>query len=187
MTQSSRLAENARARPSIPPKANADAAIPAIRGRLVGLAVKLVWNRDDAEEIVQEAFKIAAAKGPASNEARYEPWMVRTVGNLCLNLRRRRRPESVAAWLDVEAGESPAARLERAERMEAVRIALQNLPDQQRIAVVLRTMEHADYARIADVLGVSESAARTHVHLGRRRLAATLSQSNADGVQGGVT
>src|SRR5262245_10302805 len=67
------------------------ASISELRGRLVGLAVKLLWNRDDAEEVVQQAFEIAMKSGPATRESHFAPWMTRTVSNLCLNRRRRRR------------------------------------------------------------------------------------------------
>ncbi len=187
MTQSSRLAEHARSRPRVSPASRSDADVSALRVRLMALAIKLVWNRDDAEELVQEAFKIAAAGGPAVVEARYEPWMLRTVGNLCMNLRRRRKPEPIASWLELDANESPGDRLERAERLEGVRQALEQLPDQQRLAVVLRMMERADYSRIADVLNVSESAARTHVHLGRKRLMEALSDAAGSEKRGDVS
>lgn len=143
--------------------------IDAIRRRLIGLAVKLVWNRDDAEEIVQEGWRIALERGVGPGEARFGPWMHRTVSNLCLSHRRKRRMAALPD--DLGGGAESGGRAERGERLERLRLALERLPEQQRLAIVLRTMESMDYEAIAGIMELSEEAVRTHVHLARRRLA----------------
>ena len=151
-----------------------EAALTALHGRLVRLAVKLIWNRDDAEETVQEAFRLALTKGIPTSERRFGPWMFRTVGNLCLNHRRRRRTEPLSDWIDPPHDATPEAAAQQAEQMECLRQALERLPGQQRMALVLRTMEQMAYGDIAEVMQLSISAVRAHVHLARRRLATTL-------------
>lgn len=146
-----------------------------LRRRLVRLAVKLVWNRDDAEEIVQDAFHKAIQSGPSRAEARFEPWLVRTVGFLSLNHRRRKRPEALQAWMDPasqEPGEDASA---RAGELQRLRAAIDQLPEQQRLAIVLRTMEQLDYAAIAEIMASSVAAVRSNVHLARRQLLRILS------------
>ena len=142
-----------------------------LRLGMVRLAVKFVWNRDDADELVQEAFKIAVARGPRTGEERFGPWMVRTVTNLCLNHRRKRKPEPLQAWMDVPMEGGPAEAAERAERLERLRVAVDRLPPQQRAALVMRTMQQMDYKEIAEAMELSASAVRAHVHLARQRLA----------------
>ena len=142
-----------------------------LRRRLVRLAAKFVWNRDDAEELVQEAFKIAAAGGPGIGEERFGPWMVRTVTNLCLNHRRKRKPEPLQLWMDVPIKGSPAEAAEMAERLERLRAGIDRLPPQQRAALVMRTMQQMEYEEIAMAMELSVSAVRAHVHLARQRLA----------------
>jgi RNA polymerase sigma-70 factor (ECF subfamily) len=157
-----------------PTETDAAADLPRLRRRLLGLALKLTWNRDDAEELVQDAFAIALAKGPPTNEHGFVPWMLRTVSNLCLNHRRRRRTEPISES-EASAAESHAgAAMERAEALEALRSAVMGLPDQQRLAITLRCLEGMDYASVAEVMQISESAVRAHVHQGRRRLATDL-------------
>ena len=158
-----------------------DAATIELRRRLVGYAVKLVWNRQDAEEIVQEAFKLALAGGPAFSEDRLVAWMFRTVGNLSQNLRRRRKPEALAPWLDIGQDASPAERMERTEQFERLRRGVDQLPEQQRMATVLRMMEQMEYPRIAEIMELSVSAVRTHVHLARERLIDILADEPASG------
>lgn len=147
-----------------------------IRRRLVRLAVKLVWHREDAEDIAQEAFRIAAAAGVSPGEDRFLPWMIRTVSNLCLNQRRRRKTESLEPYLERASGDSPDELAGHAERLERVRGAIGKLPDQQRVALVLRTMEQMSYEEVARVMELSAGAVRTHVHLARQRLAAMLGE-----------
>jgi len=141
-----------------------------IRRRLVRLALKLIWNRDDAEEIVQDAFHAALKGGPGPEEARFEPWMVRTVSFLCLNRRRKKRPEALADWMDVSHGSTADQAAAKSAELERLRQAIEKLPDQQRLALVLRMMEQLDYERISEIMQTSASAVRANVHLARRKL-----------------
>lgn len=142
----------------------------AVRRRLVRLATKLLWNRDDAEEIVQDAFETALRSGPRQTEAHFEPWLVRTVGFLALNRRRKKRPEALADWMDVPTRTTPLDGAVRSGELERLRGAIDELPEQQRLALILRMMEQLDYDRIAEIMQTSGSAARANVHLARRRL-----------------
>lgn len=142
-----------------------------LRRQMVRLAVKFVWNRDDAEELVQEAFKIAAMGGPGTGEERFRPWMVRTVTNLCLNHRRKRKPEPLQTWMDAPHQVGPGDAMEKAERLEELRTAIDRLPPQQRAALVMRTMQQMGYDEIAEAMELSTAAVRAHVHLARQRLA----------------
>ncbi len=151
--------------------ADDSAIIDAMRRRLVGLAVKLVWNRDDAEEIAQEALKLALTNAIGMKDDHALPWLLRTTANLCLNQRRKRRPESLDAWDDRAANESPLEAAQRIERLEHLRTAIEKLPPQQRTALTMRTMEQMEYESIAEVMEISVAAVRTHVHAARRKLA----------------
>ncbi|MFQ5429808.1 MAG: RNA polymerase sigma factor [Phycisphaerae bacterium] len=142
----------------------------ACRRRLVRLAVKLVWNRDDAEEIVQDALHLALRKKIDWDGRDLGGWLPRTVANLCLNHRRRRKAEPLVEWIEPRTGETPEALADRAERLEGLRSAIERLPHRQRTAIVLRCLEQREYAEIARVMGLSESAVRAHVHQGRRGL-----------------
>ncbi|MCA9256450.1 MAG: sigma-70 family RNA polymerase sigma factor [Phycisphaerales bacterium] len=150
------------------------AAMEDVRRRLVRYAVKLVWNRADAEEIVQDAFKIAATRGVGLRDEHFEPWMFRTTGQLCLNHRRKRRPESLDAWIETPTSRTPEDAAMDAERLESLRAGIEQLPDQQRIALTLRCIEQFDYSKVADIMAITESAVRAHVHQARRKLADTL-------------
>ena len=97
--------------------------------------------------------------------------MFRTVGNLCLNHRRRTKPEPLADWIDPPHEATPEMAAQQVEQLTRLREAIGQLPQQQRLALTLRTMEQMTYSDIANVMQLSKSAVRAHVHLGRRRLA----------------
>lgn len=150
------------------------AALEDLRRRLVRYAVKLVWNRADAEEIVQDAFRIASVKKIAAGNDQFDPWMFRTTGNLCLNHRRKRRPESLGDWVGVSEARTPIESAMDVERLERLRVCISELPPQQRIALTLRWIEQFDYRAVAGIMELSESAARAHVHQARRNLSEAL-------------
>lgn len=171
MTYALKPRSNAAASPVLKPGLSEKAALEDFRRRLVRLAVKLIWNRDDAEEIVQDAFRLALDKGLKTTEQRFGPSLFRTVANLCLNHRRRRRPEPLADWIDPTHTRTPEAAAQKNEQLGRLRESINRLPNQQRLALVLRTMEQMDYGDIADVMQLSIPSVRAHVHLARRRLA----------------
>ncbi|MCB9853595.1 MAG: RNA polymerase sigma factor [Phycisphaerales bacterium] len=147
------------------------AALEDLRRRLVRYAVKLVWNRADAEEIVQDAFQIAVTKKIAIRDDQFDAWMFRTAGNLCLNHRRKHRPESLGDWIAASEARTPIESAMEVERLERLRVCISELPPQQRIALTLRWIEQFDYRDVAKIMELTESAARAHVHQARRHLA----------------
>ena len=154
------------------PAAPAEAAttLAAWRTRLVALAMKLVWNRDDAEELAQEAFVRAMVKQIPAGDAHYGPWLMRTVANLAVNHRRRRKSEPLSDMVLRQTGTSGETRQDDLLRIEKLRLNMEQLPDQQRIALVLKAMEGLEYDAIAEIMELSPAAVRTHVHLARKRL-----------------
>lgn len=157
--------------PAIPYDAATELA--AWRRRTLALALKLVWNRDDAEDLTQEAFVRATLKRISPADACFGPWLMRTVANLCVNHRRRRRAEPLTEMMLERAGARVGQARDDLDRMNGLRIAMEQLPDQQRLALVLRGMEGLDYDAIAGIMELSTAAVRTHVHLARKRLIRT--------------
>jgi len=156
------------------------AALEDLHRRLVRLAVRMIWDRDEAEDTVQEAFRLALTKGMNPREVHFGAWMFRTVSNLCLNFRRRTKPESLADWIDPLDDATPEMAAQHVEQLVRLREAMDQLPRQQRLALTLRTMEHMSYPDVASVMQLSASAVRAHVHLGRRRLAELIGGPDGD-------
>ncbi len=138
--------------------------------------MKLIWNQHDAEEIVQDAFRLAITNGLNAADPDAKPWLMRTVANLCLNHRRRRRLEPLNDHLEHDTHEKPADRILTAERLGALRDRIAELPSQQRIAITLRMLEELSYEEAARVMELSIAAVRTHVHLARKALSESLKE-----------
>jgi RNA polymerase sigma-70 factor (ECF subfamily) len=152
--------------------------------RLVfGLALRVVADRADAEEVAQDTFARAywaLASYPSERVAamRLRPWLAQITLNLARNRRRRRPPparpledgDGQALAVAAPAAAEPAAVAERGQDRELLVELLAALPRGWREAVVLRHVEGLPYDEVAEVLGRPVGTVKTHVHRGVRRL-----------------
>ena len=161
-----------------------------VHQRLVyGLALRVVGDRGDAEEVAQDTFERAyhALAGYDADRVAamaLRPWLARIALNLARN-RLRRRPPAARALEDGDgqplavaapATAEPAAVAERQEDSERWAELLATLPRGWREAVVLRHVEGLPYAEVAEVLGRPVGTVKTHVHRGIRQLRDQLRQ-----------
>ena len=149
-------------------------------------AVRLVGNPADAEDVAQtvfmRAFQRFAEIGPSPTAA---GWLKMVTRNTCLNhLSRYRRRWRLFSELGPATGgdealdpeallavkSSIADDLERVERHERLERALRDLPDHQRVPLVLFHFEDLSYQQIADALNVSLGKVKTDIHRGREVL-----------------
>src|SRR4029453_5308845 len=149
-------------------------------------AVRLLGNPTEAEDIAQtvfmRAFQRFAELGPSPTAA---GWLKTVTRNTCLNhlsrYRRRWKFFSELAAPD-ETAEGPALPellavaasvaddLERSERHARLERALRELPDHQRVPLVLFHFEELSYQDIADALKVLLGKVKTDIHRGREAL-----------------
>ena len=138
---------------------------------------RLAGNPADAADATQEAL-IAIVRGLPRFDRRAAPrtWMYRVATNACLDeLRRRgRRPR---LGLDDAMAErpDPSPPVDRSvtDRL-TLDDALARLPEEFRVAVVLRDVQGMDYAQIAEVLQIPIGTVRSRIARGRKALAADL-------------
>jgi RNA polymerase sigma-70 factor (ECF subfamily) len=147
------------------------------RRELVGYLVRLLGDRQEAEDACQEAFLRAhrafARLGPDANS---RAWLYRIVTRCGLNaVRRRSRRAARAADVDPDAlPADPGASPERREELLAVRRAVDRLPPRQRAALMLRQFQGLGYAEVAATLGGNEQSARANVYQALKKLRASL-------------
>jgi RNA polymerase sigma-70 factor, ECF subfamily len=142
---------------------------------------RLLWcmtgNRHDTEDLTQETFLRALKRldsfKPGTNT---RAWLLRIASNAFLDTKRSRRwaareplSESMAA---VE--NRPEQSLEASEQSELLRVALEDLTETTRLVFHLRTQEEMSFREIGAMAGVSEEAARWHMHQARTKLTARL-------------
>jgi RNA polymerase sigma-70 factor (ECF subfamily) len=147
--------------------------------RLYGFALRMTGNREDAEEIVQDAFVRAfRALGKMTpeqrSELRLQPWLYTITLNVTRNRLRSKRPTNVAldsladpdALLNntQEGPEQPEQIVERSADMVLVEQALLQLPMHLRAAATLRFIEGRSHPEIAEILNQPIGTVKSHVH-----------------------
>jgi RNA polymerase sigma-70 factor (ECF subfamily) len=146
--------------------------------RCARIAMRILGNREDAEEAIQDAF-LRAFRALASYEdrERFSAWLSRILINQCRTIRTRvQRREEVFSHLDLADAELFAD----AENVESawpdLERALAQLPADQREAVVLRYADDLTYEEMARITGAGESALKMRVQRAFARLRALLQE-----------
>jgi RNA polymerase sigma-70 factor, ECF subfamily len=150
-------------------------AFEARRGRLWGVAYRMLGSHADADDMVQEAF--LRWHGAAIGDVRApEAWLVTTTTRLCIDRLRQRRAEReayVGPWLPEPLVEEPPAADAATELASDLSVAflvlLERLAPEERAALLLHEVFESDYSEIAAALGKSEAACRQIVSRVRRR------------------
>lgn len=152
---------------------------------VVGTVGRMLGTNSDAEDIAQQVF-VRVWK----NLKRYEPrakfttWLLKITRNLVFNeLRRRSRHPAVPLQSETDEEErplkdenavSPDATLLEHELQDAVDAAIAQLPETQRMAVILRRYEELSYEEIAEALDQSVSAVKSLLFRARTELRESL-------------
>jgi RNA polymerase sigma-70 factor, ECF subfamily len=146
---------------------------------LYALVARMVPDRDQAADAVQEAFFSAYRNLRSFRGGSVRSWLSRIAINAAMDQQRlkKRRPAQPYPELEDDSWQPPAgpdADPERtavhAERTRMLRDALTTITDDQRNAIVLFDVEGYDYQEIADMTGVSLGTVKSRIHRGRLAL-----------------
>lgn len=147
---------------------------PRVRG-YVGFRVR---DPSDQEDLVGEVFR-RVVSGPVPIDPAARPaWIFRVAHNVVVDhYRRRRFPLPPAVLLD-RPDDAPSLpdRVIHDERLRATDEAMRHLPGRQRAAIYLRFYEDLPYETVAAAMDIPSVTARSLVHRGLKRLAATLDE-----------
>jgi len=146
------------------------------RRPMVSFMYRMAHNAAAAEDLAQEVFlRVYRSRDSYEASAKFTTWLYRIATNLAVNHARDTRHErpEVQVSLD-EPDEESGTTLElpdtslsaeqqmvRRERMLAIRMKVEALPEQQRLAVIMHKYQQMDYKQIAEVLKKSESATKS--------------------------
>jgi RNA polymerase sigma-70 factor (ECF subfamily) len=145
---------------------------------IYALAYRVLGREEDARDVCQETF-LRAFRGLSAfrGQAKFSSWLYRIALNLCRDaIRRERRTPLVAVSEGLDAAElaaqqpSPAPSAEdlvaQAELSRYVAAAMRRLPEDQRMAIVLKEYHGLTFQEIADLMSCPLSTAKTRLYQG---------------------
>jgi RNA polymerase sigma-70 factor (ECF subfamily) len=141
--------------------------------RVYGLCRRLTPAPEDAyQEIWEKVFK-ALARFDIEGSASFQTWLMTIAQRHLIDRHRRRRARGEVVPLHEVPPVDPTVERHIADQQQAHRLelALSNLPERQRIVVVLHHLEGVPLAEIAAQLAVSIGTVKSRLHRGRARLA----------------
>lgn len=151
-----------------------DYLVEKFRRPIVSFMYRNAHNQGVAEELAQEVFlRVYRSKQTYAAEAKFSTWLYRIATNLAVNHARDTRGEKAGVSLDepdqetgqtidvADAHPNVEQQMLRRERLAAIRRHVDELPERQRLAVVMHKYQEMDYREIAKVLKLSESATKS--------------------------
>ena len=165
------------------------------QNRAHSIALGVVGSREDAEDIVQEAFlKAFRNLGSFRGQSSFYTWFYRIVFNLAIDLSRKRyrRSESnvgdhssMDALTHHSTGDAsdflgtvpnPDQAMQRTDIGKGIRKALDGLSAEHRAVIILREIDGLSYSEISDVVGCSKGTVMSRLHHARKRLQGALTE-----------
>ena len=156
----------------------------AYQDHLFSLVARMVPDRDQAHDAVQEAFFSAFRNMDRFRGGSVRSWLSRICVNAAMDVQRARKRRPAQPYPELEddtwqppagADADPEATAVGAERTRVLNGALAQITDEQRSAIVLFDVEGYDYAEIAEMTGVSLGTVKSRIHRGRLALRDRLS------------
>jgi RNA polymerase sigma-70 factor (ECF subfamily) len=151
--------------------------------KLYHMAYRMLNNRQEAEDVVQEAFlRVYNNLERYDDNMKFSTWIYRIATNLCIDRLRKRRP---SYSLDAESSEfegldgyamipsdnrTPESETLLSETQRIIHQAMETLPPKYKTVMVLRYLHELSLQEIGDALGMPVTTVKTRVHRGREFL-----------------
>jgi RNA polymerase sigma-70 factor (ECF subfamily) len=149
---------------------------------VLNVVYRYLGDRGAGEDAAQEVFlKVYRARASYQPQAKFTTWLYRITVNHCLNEVRSRRskpegPSLVDDLVEEGAATTPDAGMNRADLRRAVKEAVDSLPENQRVAVILARYEELSYEEIAEAMQVSLEAVKSLLFRAKENLKTRLAK-----------
>lgn len=159
-------------------------------GKIRGAIYRIMGSEDEARDLCQEAFLKAYRALPGfKGQARFSSWLYQIALNLCRDRMRRRRGRVFVSLDDSEGPELHCAdpgptTLELVESRDLSRVvagAVADLPEDQRVVIVLKEYQDLTFLEISEVLDVPLSTVKTRLYRGLTQLRESLERQGLRG------
>ncbi len=162
-----------------------EALLDKYHNQIINFIHRFIGDKAESEDLAQEVFlRVYRSARDYAPKAKFSTWVYKIAKNLALNELRRRKLHglfSLEGMLSTEEGEIPwqqiaennagaRAELEKKDLITAVKKAIDCLPVNQKLAVVLRRYDDLPYSEIAKVIGCSESAVKSLLNRAKETL-----------------
>ncbi|OWZ83320.1 RNA polymerase sigma factor [Natranaerobius trueperi] len=158
--------------------------------KVYSLCYRFAGNHDDANDLAQEAFiRVYHSIDKFHFKSAFSTWLYRVTSNVCLDeIRKKKRTSSVSinSPMETDEGEvyfnlpdqkfNPEQLTERKDVQDIVHKAIQELPEEQRITILLREIEGLSYEELAEALNVSIGTVKSRLNRARHNLKEILTQ-----------
>ncbi len=151
------------------------------QNRVFGTIVRMLGSEREAEDLAQQVFVRVWKSAPRYQPtAKFTTWLYTIVRHLVFNESRRREKSSLSDELNDSLHDdrqsSPADDLLASEKMQAIQAAIEALPEQQRLAVIMRRYDDVPYEEIAAVLKQTVPGVKSLLFRARQTLRESLAR-----------
>lgn len=157
-----------------------------LKDKLFRLALRITFNRAEAEDIVQDALiKVWSKREEWAQLESIEAYCLTVVRNLAIDWRQKKEAQNLELTPETQEmpdALTPESQMERNEQFRLVHRLINELPEKQRTIVQLRDIEGKSYREIADVLGVTEEQVKVNLFRARQRIKLKYSEINDYGL-----
>jgi RNA polymerase sigma-70 factor (ECF subfamily) len=154
------------------------------RGMLYRFLLRSVRDPHRTDELFQETWsRVIAARARYQPQAKFTTWLLQIAHNLMIDGMRRQRPmaegeeaEAALAAIATPEHERPDHALSDFERRRNLQRAIEQLPDEQRVAITLRMEQELSLEEIAEVTGAGRETVKSRLRYAMNRLRETLTE-----------
>lgn len=158
--------------------------IESCRKRVFNIALRMLGNYEDASETTQEVFiRIFKSLGSFKENSSFYTWVYRITSNVCLDELRKRKSKilvSLDETIELKDGEvtpqledkstTPEVAIERKEIKKTIIAAINSLPEEHRLVIVLRDIQGFSYEEIAKIANCPEGTVKSRINRARQSL-----------------
>lgn len=151
--------------------------------RAYGLALRILNNPADADDVVQDAFVNAWVHRAnwQSGRAKFSTWLYRVIVNRCIDHKRSPKGSCIDDVPEpMDHADDALTTIHRRQVYDRLSVAIERLPEQQKTAILLSYHEELSNAEIADIMITTVSSVESLLKRGRQRLREILKRAEGD-------